>query len=253
MATDASLLPSVPSLSSEFRDVNGVQLHIVTAGPEDGPHVLLLHGFPDFWYGWREQIPALVDAGYRVLVPDQRGYNLSEKPRGSRQYVVSELVADAMALVRSAGADAAHVVGHDWGGGVAWELAARHPESVETLSIINAPHPRVFAMSWLTNPRQLARSWYIFAFLLPGLPEHALVRRGQENLGRILISSANPESVHPDALDHYHEAWSRPRALTAMLNWYRAMPQRAVFLHRRRFGRRPFFAGVSRTSRWTRN
>lgn len=223
MSTDASLV-SHPSLESEFREVNGLRLHVVTAGPDDGPLVVLLHGFPDFWYGWRKQIPALADAGYRVLVPDQRGYNLSEKPRGASQYKISTLTADVASLIHSEGRESAHIVGHDWGGGVAWDLAARHPALVDKLVIMNSPHPRVFARSWVTNPQQLASSWYVFVFLLPWLPERALKYDGQENLARMLIGSSRPESVTPTDIDNYHEAWAQPGALTAMLNWYRAMP-----------------------------
>ncbi|MDZ7731271.1 MAG: alpha/beta fold hydrolase [Natrialbaceae archaeon] len=164
METDASLLEGVDA-TSIHRTVNGVRLHVVTAGPEDGPLVVLLHGFPDFWYGWHHQIPALVDAGYRVVVPDQRGYRSergSTRTAGVRSGSTCDRHCDPH---RHRGADSAHVIGHDWGAGVAWNLALRRPESVETLGILDAPSPRLPGHSHLES-RQLARSWYML-----GMPD----------------------------------------------------------------------------------
>ncbi len=223
MSPDASL-PSSSSLTSEYREVNGVTLHVITAGPEDGPLVVLLHGFPDFWFGWRKQIPALVEAGFRVLVPDQRGYNLSDKPAGVRAYRISKLAGDVVALIRSEGRDSAHLVGHDWGGGVAWDCATRYPAMVDRLCVLNAPHPRVFATALATNPRQLLRSWYIFFFFIPLLPEWTLGRNRQATLELLLTDSSRPGIFHEGVMQYYHEAWSRNGALRSMIHWYRAMP-----------------------------
>src|SRR5512134_3366243 len=122
---------------------NGIQLHSVQAGPKDGIPVVLLHGFPEFWYGWRKQIPALAESGCRVIVPDQRGYNLSDKPRGVQAYCVDNLVNDIVGLIGALDYEKVNLVGHDWGALVAWMLAIKHPNRVHRLGIINVPHPTV--------------------------------------------------------------------------------------------------------------
>jgi len=155
-------------------DVGEVRLHGVEAGR--GPLVLLLHGFPEFWYGWRHQIPPLAAAGYRVVAPDLRGYNRSDPPRGIRNYRMASLIGDVEGLIRVLGEDRAVVVGHDWGGVVAWETAMRFPARVEGLVVLNAPHPAAFARE-LRTLDQLRRSWYAFFFQIPGLPE-AILRAG---------------------------------------------------------------------------
>ncbi|MBW3571102.1 MAG: alpha/beta hydrolase [Gemmatimonadetes bacterium] len=200
--------------------VNGVRLHWVEAG--EGMPVVLLHGFPEFWWGWRRQIQPLADAGFRVIAPDLRGYNLSEKPRGVGAYRIRTLVADVEALIRHTGAQRAHVVGHDWGGVIAWWLAMQAPERVERLAVLNAPHPRAFRRE-IRTADQMRRSWYAMAFQLPVLPEMALRANGF----RLLESIFRAESVRPgafadDDLRRYREAAARPGALTAMINYYRA-------------------------------
>jgi pimeloyl-ACP methyl ester carboxylesterase len=227
--TDASIL-DFPAESS-YREVDGVRgddvtLHVVTAGDSDDPLVVLLHGFPDFWYGWRHQIPALVEAGYRVLVPDQRGYNLSDRPDGLDSYRMGRLSADVAALVDSEGRESAHVVGHDWGAGVAWDLALRRPECVDRLGIVNVPHPSVMERTLKTNPRQLLRSWYMFYFQLPGLPEWYLGRNDAENLVRTLEGMAEPGAFTDTDLEHYRAAWRQEGAIGAAVNWYRALLRR---------------------------
>jgi pimeloyl-ACP methyl ester carboxylesterase len=157
---------------------NGVQLHVVQCGPAAGPLVVLLHGFPEFWYGWRHQIAALAAAGFRVWVPDQRGYNLSDKPRPVRGYVVDELARDVVGLIDAAGHATAAVVGHDWGAAVAWHLAAQHPARVRRVAVLNVPHPQVMGPALLRKPGQLLRSWYVFFFQLPWLPEAVVGLRG---------------------------------------------------------------------------
>jgi pimeloyl-ACP methyl ester carboxylesterase len=197
--------------------VNDVRLHVVTAGPEDGDVVVLLHGFPEFWYSWRKQIPALVDAGYRVVVPDTRGYNESEKPRGVDAYRIDELVADVVGLVEHyAESGIAHVVGHDWGGAVAWSVANREPEVVDRLAIMNAPHPGRFR-ELLRRPAQLRRSWYMFAFQVPRLPEFGLTRDDAAVLDDLF-----GESMPARERQHYRDALQRPGAARAAVNYYRA-------------------------------
>ena len=143
----------------------------ITSRPATGRSIVLLHGFPEFWYGWRLQIAPLAAAGFRVVAPDLRGYNLSSKPDGVGAYGAGDLAADVRGLIQERGADSAHVVGHDWGGTAAWTLAMNHPEVVDRLAILNAAHPRKLNEG-LRHPSQLRRSWYFFYFQLPDLPEH---------------------------------------------------------------------------------
>jgi pimeloyl-ACP methyl ester carboxylesterase len=206
--------------------VNGVRLHYVEAGA--GPPVILLHGFPEFWYSWRHQIPALAGAGFRALVPDQRGYNLSDKPPAVSDYRVEKLAADVAGLIRRAGRGRAAVVGHDWGGAVAWAVAIRYPELVERLVILNAPHPAAFAHE-LRTAAQLRKSWYILFFQLPWLPEWALRRGDFASLERTFRHDpVRPGTFTDEDIRLYKEALSRPGALTAMLNWYRAIGRRGL-------------------------
>jgi pimeloyl-ACP methyl ester carboxylesterase len=195
-------------------------LHYVEAGT--GPLVLLLHGFPEFWYAWRRQIPALAAAGFHVLAPDLRGYNCSQKPAGIRSYRMEILIEDIAGLIRHAGADKAVVAGHDWGGGIAWSLAMRQPHLLEKLIILNAPHPAVFfrhPRTW----RQLRKSWYIFFFQLPLLPEFCLRAGHYYFFDRAFrCEPVRPGTFTAQDIARYKEALDRPGALTAALNYYRA-------------------------------
>jgi pimeloyl-ACP methyl ester carboxylesterase len=205
---------------------NGVRLHVVSAGDPANPLVILLHGFPEFWYGWRHQIPALAGAGYYVLAPDQRGYNLSDKPAGLDAYALPELAADVVGLIDWAGRDQALLVGHDWGAEVAWWTALTHPQRVRRLGILNVPHPSVMVKTLRTNPAQMLRSWYIGFFQIPGLPEWLLSQNNAEGLALALLRSSRPGSFTDRDIPFYVEAWRQPGALTAMLNWYRSIAQR---------------------------
>ncbi len=209
-----------------YATVSGLRLHYVEAGR--GPLVLLLHGFPEFWYAWRHQIPALASAGFRVLAPDLRGYNDSGKPPGVEAYRLDLLAGDVAGLIAHAGAVRAHVVGHDWGGVVAWWLAMHRPGVVDRLAILNAPHPAAFLRE-LRTPGQLLRSWYALFFQLPALPE-LLFRAGDHALlERILRRQPlRPGAFTEEDIRRYKEALSQPGALTAALNYYRA-----AFRHRR--------------------
>ena len=205
----------------EHHDVqtNGIRLHVVQCGPTDGPLVMLLHGFPEFWYGWRYQIPALATAGYRVWAPDQRGYNLSDKPRRIRDYVLPQLAADVVGLIDAAGREKASIVGHDWGGIVAWQLATYHAPCIERAVILNVTHPAVIPHAFLRLPDQLLRSWYVLFFQLPWVPQLLLRLGGARQL---LLRTSAPGTFTEEALLHYRAAWLQPRALPSMLNWYRA-------------------------------
>ena len=202
---------------------SGIKLHAVAAGPRHGPIVILLHGFPEFWYGWRKQIGPLAAAGFRVIAPDQRGYNTSSKPPEVRAYAVPQLVSDVIAVIDQLGKDRVHVVGHDWGAVVAWSVALLHPDRVARLAILNVPHPAVISHNLRTNPRQWLKSWYAAFFQLPWLPE-LLFSANHFWMGkRSLIRSSRPGTFSSDDLERHAEAWSQPGALTAMINWYRAL------------------------------
>jgi epoxide hydrolase 4 len=204
-------------LRDGYAEVGDVRLHYVEAG--EGPPIVLLHGFPEFWYGWRLQIAPLTKAGFRVVAPDTRGYNLSSKPAGVPPYAADKLADDIHGLIRELGAESAHVVGHDWGGTIAWTLAMNHPEVVDRLAILDAAHPRALQKG-LPHPSQLRRSWYFFFFAPPGLPER-VVRARRFRFLRRFLRDANP-AYTPEEMDRYVEAWSQPGALTAMLNYYRS-------------------------------
>ncbi len=204
--------------SDKFVDLTDVRLHYVEAG--DGPLVVLLHGFPDFWYSWRHQIPALAEAGFRVIAPDMRGYNLSDKPRGTRHYSLDRLATDVVELIAALGEERASVVGHDWGGVVAWAAAAWHPDAVDKLAILNAPHPDDYRRG-LAHPKQFLKSWYTAFFQLPGAPA-ALKARDFSALKKALSGTATPRAFTGDDLARYREAWSEPRAIDCGLAYYRA-------------------------------
>jgi pimeloyl-ACP methyl ester carboxylesterase len=196
MSTTDALTRLVSDGQTELREgyaeVGDVRLHYVEAG--DGPLVVLLHGFPEFWYGWRRQIAPLAAAGFRVVAPDLRGYNLSSKPDGIAAYGADKLADDVRGLIQERGAESALVAGHDWGGTAAWTLAMRHPS-------------------------QLRRSWYFFYFQLPDLPEHHAQADDWEFLQEFLRDAQPPYT--PEEIKRYIEAWSQPGAATAMINYYR--------------------------------
>ena len=207
-------------------ETNGVKLHVVQAGPKSGVPVILLHGFPEFWYGWRKQIPALAEAGCRVIVPDQRGYNLSDKPKGIKHYDVYTLAADILGLIDALGYEKVNLVGHDWGAIVAWGLANKYPERLHKLSILNAPHPAVMKRFLLRDFEQMRRSWYVMFFQIPWIPEAVFRMRDWYQLTRGLSTTSRLGSFKIEDLCQYKEAWSQPEAMTSMLNWYRATVQR---------------------------
>ena len=207
--------------------LGGLRMHYVESGPEDGTPVILLHGFPEFWYGWRHQIPALSAAGYRVIAPDQRGYNLSDKPSKAADYDLDILAGDINALTDELGMERFHLVGHDWGAAVAWWLALRFPECLRTLSILNVPHPWVISRHLRRDPCQLFRSWYIFFFQIPWLPEFLLGSGDGAGLANLLRRSGLPGTFMPEDMAMYREAWRQPGALRGMISWYRALLRRA--------------------------
>jgi len=205
-----------------YIETNGIRLHVVQAGPKSGIPVVLLHGFPEFWYGWRKQITALVEAGCRVIVPDQRGYNLSDKPKGVKAYAIHELVNDVIGLIDALGYEKVNLVGHDWGAAVAWLLAIWNPERLHRLGILNVPHPAVMRRFLQRDLEQLRRSWYIFFFQLLWLPEAGMRADNWRGAVRALRGSGKVHTFTNEDIEKYKEAWSQPGAMTAMINWYRA-------------------------------
>jgi pimeloyl-ACP methyl ester carboxylesterase len=214
--------PCEVELAHRYADVgDDVRLHYVEAG--EGPLVVLLHGFPQFWYEWRHQIPALAGAGFRVVAPDMRGYNLSDKPPGVRAYRVEVLARDVERLILACGERTASVVGHDWGAIVAWIAAMRHPGRVGRLAILNVPHPARFP-DGLLSPRQLLRSSYVFFFQIPRLPEKVIRARDFALLRSALRRDpVRPGTFTAEDIERYVGAMARPGALTATLNYYRAL------------------------------
>jgi len=208
---------------------NGLDFHALAEGPEDGPLVLLLHGFPELSRSFRHQLPALAAAGYRALAPDLRGYGESER-RGP--YDLATLAQDVRDLVRASGRERAAVVGHDWGGAVAWAAAIYHPEAVERLAVLNCPHPGALAREMTRNPRQLWRSSYMLLFQVPFLAEWLWTRRGADAVGRALRGGSHVRSAWPrEETAHYQQAMLRPGAARSALGYYRA-----IFRHPRRAG-----------------
>ncbi|MEX0839209.1 MAG: alpha/beta hydrolase [Parvibaculum sp.] len=199
-----------------------IALHYAEMGPEDGPLIILLHGFPDTCLGWGKQMPILAKAGFRVIAPDQRGYGVSGKPRGVKAYDLDELAEDIVALGAHFGETRLRVVGHDWGASVAWWLSSTRPERMEKAAMINAPHPAIWKQAMYADKTQRKKSRYVKAMRMRVLPEMAIRCR---NFGPFIktLKAASREGVFDGEIEAYRKAWSEPRALTSMLHWYRAL------------------------------
>ena len=208
-----------------YAETNGTRLHYVAAGAS-GPLLLLLHGFPEFWYSWRAQIPALAGR-FRVVAPDLRGYNLSDKPAGG--YGIASLVEDVRGLIAALGEREAHVVGHDWGGVIAWALAIRAPDAVRRLAIVNAPHPGPFLRD-LRSPGQLRRSSYVGFFQLRGLAERVIARDDYAVIRRMFRAADRGRAWLADEdIERFVTAIARPGALSAALEYYRRIACPSAF------------------------
>jgi len=209
------------ALEHRYVTTNGIRLHCAVDG--DGPLVVFLHGFPECWYSWRHQLAALAPR-FRVVAPDLRGYNESDKPRDARSYAMPELIADVRGLIDAFGEREAVIVGHDWGGGIAWNFAIEEPAATRRLVVMNCPHPAIFAEHLRTNGRQLARSWYMFFFQIPWLPE-TLLGLGHARLvgDAIRRSVVRQDSLTDDDVRRLRDAASQPGALRSAINYYRAV------------------------------
>jgi len=201
---------------------NGLRFHVASCG--DGDRLALcLHGFPECWYSWRHQIPLLARLGYRVWAPDLRGYGESERPPRVADYAIEHLLDDVGGLIDASGARSTLLIGHDWGGVIAWYFALRRVRPLDRLVVMNLPHPAIMERA-LRTWRQLRRSWYVLFFQIPRLPEALLRARGYHAIGEAFRRTAVDPSRFPDeALQVFRASAARPGALTAMLNYYRAL------------------------------
>jgi len=215
-----ALLPA----GSRFEAIaaNGLEVEVLTAGTGDRL-ALCLHGFPEHAISWRHQIPLLVERGYRVWAPNQRGYGGTTRPARMADYALEHLLADVAALIDASGARSVTLIAHDWGAAIAWFFAIRRVRPLEQLVIMNVPHPACFAQALRHSWRQRARSWYAVFFQLPWLPEALLGAGHAQAVSRaILRTTTRPERFAPELLEVYRDQAATPGALTAMLNWYRA-------------------------------
>lgn len=209
-------------LESHLIETNGVRLHVVEAGPVDGAPVVLLHGYPEFWWGWHEQIARLAKAGFHVIAPDQRGYNASDKPDDIDAYRVDELTADIVGLLDRLGIRQTNLAGHDWGGAIAWYLVIEHPERFRKLAMFNSAHP----LAWVDARQQPSEeetiNWYRTFFQLPWLPELTGRAGNWWLLAKNLRDTSRPGTFPDQDMNYYRYAWDRDGSMGAMINWYRA-------------------------------
>ena len=201
----------------QYVETNQIRLHCVTQG--EGELVILLHGFLEFWYSWRHQLPAL-SRHFKVVVPDLRGYNDSDKPEHG--YDLDTLSKDIKGLIESLGYHRAHVVGHDWGGAIAWHLAQTFPQALDRLAVLNAPHPHHFRQELISNLDQIRRSWYLLALQMPGVPEWLI----RQNLGSFVKALFQDQAVRKGAFSRqdteiYQAALEKQGVLSAAVNYYR--------------------------------
>ena len=198
---------------------DGLTFDVTDVGPPDGRVVIGLHGFPEDRHCWDQIGTAVAGAGHRFLAPDQRGYSPGAQPRGRKSYVGSNLAGDILALADAAGADRFDVIGHDWGGFVAWDLAARHPDRVRSVTSLSTPHPGA-VLAALTRSTQLFHSWYMLFFQLPAVPEKVFALRG----GKLQEATLERVGLDHDTAERYAVRFATPGAMTGPINWYRAMP-----------------------------
>ncbi len=199
---------------------SGLHMRVARAG--QGPLVIFLHGFPECWYSWRHQLRALSDR-FDCVAPEMRGYGETDAPVGVANYTLDKLVGDAADLIAALGHDRATVIGHDWGGAVAWATAMMRPEVVERLVVMNCPHPERMSDALRHNPRQMLRSWYMLFFQLPRIPEWIFRRRNYDALARALRDGTIQKNVFSESdLDYFRAAFRNPYSLTAAINYYRA-------------------------------
>jgi len=209
-------------IEHRFMEVNGVKLHVAKAGPKNGELVILLHGFPEYWKGWQKQIAGLANKGYRVWAPDQRGYNISDKPKNKSEYRIDQLAEDIKELILVSGREKVILVGHDWGGLVSWYVGRKFPSLIKRLIILNAPHEAAMKKEIQQHLSQVLKSSYIGFFQFPWLPERTAGLFNWRVLSSLLTSSSREGTFSKEDLIEYRNAWSHPQAIRSMINWYRA-------------------------------
>jgi pimeloyl-ACP methyl ester carboxylesterase len=217
-SSDFSMDKPGDGITYQYVGVNGIELYVAFAGPPEGEPVILLHGYPDASFAWREQMAALAGENFYVIAPNQRGYNLSDKPEGVDSYRMDLLVSDIIGLADGLGFEKFNLAGHDFGGIVSWNLVDAYPERVKRLVIFNCPHPLVMKQFQDDNEEQKKKSWYAYAFKIPVLPE-IMVRAFNWRM----LTNVMKDSFSEEELDEYRRSWSQPGASKAMINWYRAL------------------------------
>lgn len=221
----------------EFIQTNGMKLHVARAGNPQDPLVIFLHGFPEFWISFRRQVDAVVDAGYQVMLPDQRGFNLSSKPWRIGSYKLDKMAGDVIGLIDHAGKEKAYVVGHDWGAAVTWFLGSTFPDRLHKIVTLNVPHNSVMRKFMFTNKEQRKRSQYMYDFQWPLVPQFKLRQNDFNNLVKTIQASSIEGTFSDSDMDEYKSSWKQRRAIPCMLNWYRAsfrrklkMPNRQIVI-----------------------
>lgn len=203
--------------------INNIELFVKCGGRKNGNIIIFLHGFPEFWYGWKNQIAFFLKKEYYVVVPDLRGYNLSSKPKGVKEYLIEKTTSDIVLLIQKLGKNKVTVVGHDWGGVIAWTLAMEHPELLNSVVLLNIPHPKVVLNYIIKHPIQILRSSYIGFFQIPIVPELLLRFFNFKLMEQMLISSSKRGTFSQEDINMYKKSWNQQGALRAMLHWYRAL------------------------------
>jgi epoxide hydrolase 4 len=209
-------------MTDRFDHLNGIKLHSYEQGVAGNNIIIFLHGFPEYGGAWQKQLNFMAQNGYYAIAPDQRGYNLSSKCKEVKAYLIDHLIADILALINKLTTNQVTLVGHDWGGAVAWELTIRFPDLLNRLVIMNMPHPAVMAQTLKSNPKQIRKSWYMGLFQFPVLPELICRSRNYKLLEHSLTSTSNKTTFSEEEIANYKNAWRQPGALTSMINWYRA-------------------------------
>lgn len=206
-------------IEENFVDVNGIKLHIISIG--SGQPLILLHGFPDFWYGWKSVIPKLKDK-FRLIIPDMRGYNLSDKPKGIQKYRIDYLIEDIRVIIEKLSLGNVYLAGHDWGGVVAWVFAEKYPNLLKKLAILNAPHPKIFQEKLRNDKKQQEASFYIFKFLKPDGEKWLFEEDYKWLKWAVFEGMVNKKDFSELDKQKYLEAWTQENAILSGVNYYRA-------------------------------
>lgn len=214
----------------KFIETNGIKLHVLCAGDTNNPLMVLLHGFPEFHKGWEAQIDDMVNTGYYVMVPDQRGYNLSDKPWFIGDYKIDKLSLDIVGLIDHSGKKKAVVAGHDWGAAVAWQMGLAHHDRLERLIIVNVPHPKTLGKFLKIDKEQKKKSSYMVRFQIPFIPQFLMRKNNFKVLEKTLKRTSLEGTYSDEDIEEYKQAWGQKRAIPCMLNWYRAAFRRKVKL-----------------------